>query len=229
MKVRVLGLLGMHRSGTSCLMAALEQAGVSAGRVTKRNIGNPSGNREIVDVWLLHERLLEANGGNWRNPPQRVVWRARDRAARDQIVRRHFKDDRLWGFKDPRLVFVLDGWVEAYPQMEWIGVFRHPLAVAASLASRDGLAGRKAIRIWCRYNEQLLKVYSERGPFPLVSFDLHEDDYVARVNSVLYHLDLQSIQGFFDASSRHHVYGTESVPPGVKCQQLYRRLLTLAG
>lgn len=228
MKVRVLGVLGMHRSGTSCLMGALEQAGVSVGTVTRKSVGNPHGNREIVAVWSLHEQLLKANGGNWRDPPQAIIWRARDKAARDEIVRLNSKGHQFWGFKDPRLVFTLDGWLEAYPQMELVGAFRHPLAVAASLANRDGMRRSEGIRIWRCYNERLLRIYSERGPFPLIPFDVPEEEYAGRVNGLLARLGLQPVQGFFDVEARHHVFDSDSALPA-ECRELYARLLARAG
>ena len=72
---RCLVVLGMHRSGTSVLMGTLRDAGVHIGQVLAASIeGNRRGLQEAPAVLYMHEQLLEANGGSWREPPETVVW-----------------------------------------------------------------------------------------------------------------------------------------------------------
>src|SRR5205085_1596864 len=85
-------VLGMHRSGTSCLAGTLEEAGLYLGEVIRKSPFNPKGNRENPLIMALHEELLSANSGSWDDPPREVVWSDEQRRARDEIIgsyRRH--------------------------------------------------------------------------------------------------------------------------------------------
>ena len=52
----------MHRSGTTMVAEALNSAGVYAGAICDHN-------REPLYAVDLNERMLEAAGGNWWQPP----------------------------------------------------------------------------------------------------------------------------------------------------------------
>ena len=51
-------ILGMHRSGTSCLAGSLQQQGVYLGEVHEWNPHNLKGNRENPHIMALNEGLL---------------------------------------------------------------------------------------------------------------------------------------------------------------------------
>ena len=57
-------VLGMHRSGTSCLAGSLEQQGLFLGEVNTSAPWNRRGNRERFDVMNLQGDILEASGGS---------------------------------------------------------------------------------------------------------------------------------------------------------------------
>ncbi|HCK33447.1 MAG TPA: hypothetical protein DHW10_07900, partial [Rhodospirillaceae bacterium] len=61
-------IVGMHRSGTSCLTGCLEDLGVyneaDMAHVNKAS-SNPKGNRESPDVHLFNEVVLKRNGYKW--------------------------------------------------------------------------------------------------------------------------------------------------------------------
>jgi hypothetical protein len=98
---RVIAILGMHRSGTSCLIGSLQKAGLHLGKHNTWNDHNLRGNRENDDIIRLNEALLNDNGGSWKNPPANVVWsRKHYKRAREIIA--SYRDHDLWGFKDPR-------------------------------------------------------------------------------------------------------------------------------
>ena len=71
---RVLAILGMHRSGTSCLAGSLQKAGLFLGKHHTWNEHNKRGNRENQDIVDLHEELLRANEGKWHQPPKTNDW-----------------------------------------------------------------------------------------------------------------------------------------------------------
>ena len=62
-------ILGMHRSGTSCLAGSLQEAGLYLGEVNTTAPHNAKGNRESRTIVALHDGLLQANGGAWDAPP----------------------------------------------------------------------------------------------------------------------------------------------------------------
>lgn len=166
---RCLVVLGMHRSGTSVLMGTLRDAGVHIGQVLAASIeGNRRGLQEAPAVLYMHEQLLEANGGSWREPPETVVWGELHRSVRDLFVESRAQQP-LWGFKDPRTLLTLEGWLEVLPQLEPVGIFRDPLAVARSLERRNGFPLEQGLALWTAYNQRLL-AWHHRRPFPLIEF-----------------------------------------------------------
>jgi hypothetical protein len=200
---RVICILGMHRSGTSCLAGSLEEAGVYLGDVNTSARHNLKGNRESPRIWQLHDAVLLHSGGSWAQPPEQVSWTDAHRAERDAIIR-SYADRSLWGFKDPRALLCLDFWLEAAPRLSFVGTFRHPALVAASLRLREGGEVEHWFKVWARYNQRLLSLYQTR-PFPVLRFDVADDDYRRRLGLVAASLDLRFPRplSFFDPDLRH--------------------------
>jgi hypothetical protein len=199
---RVIAVLGMHRSGTSCLVGLLEQAGVFLGDVSRKNPSNVKGNRENYRIMALHEELLKVNGGSWDAPPEVVRWPDDLKARRDEIIA-SYRDAPLWGFKDPRTLLTLEGWKEALPGLELVGIFRHPLAAAESLRRRNGFPIETGLRIWSAYNDRLLR-YRETYGFPVVCFDDEAlTDLVGRLATSLALPSPADPLDFFEPQLRH--------------------------
>jgi len=214
MPSKVICVLGMHRSGTSCLCGTLEEAGVYLGEVSRKARYNVRGNRENRDIMLLHENILAANGGSWCDPPETVLWSAKHRRMQEEILR-FYTGEPLWGFKDPRTLFTLDSWLTAIPHLTLVGIYRHPLAVAQSLQHRNQLTLEKGLNLWTRYNRKLL-YYQAKFGFPIISFDLPEPDLRQELAWLLRYLKLpDAAQGlqFFDQKLRHQQSPTESSLP----------------
>jgi len=160
----------MHRSGTSVVISCLGRAGVYLGAVL--NQPHPlhgQGVHEPASLALMHEDLLARHGGSWHDPPEVGEWPPLHRAVRDLFIESRL-DRSLWGFKDPRLLLCLEGWRQALPSLEPVGVFRHPAAVARSLLERDGMGLGKGVALWSHYNQRLLQLHSQH-PFPLIEFE----------------------------------------------------------
>ena len=134
---RVICVLGMHRSGTSCLTGSLQQAGLTLGDCHTWNPHNRKGNRENQAFVDLHDDILRSNGGSWDRPPARVRWQSDHYQRARELLAAH-ADEAAFGFKDPRALLLLAGWKALCPQLEFIGIFRHPGAVAHSLEVRSG-------------------------------------------------------------------------------------------
>ncbi|MCW5724837.1 MAG: hypothetical protein KIS81_07750 [Maricaulaceae bacterium] len=162
-------VLGMHRSGTSALTGSLMQAGMYLGKVLDTAIShNPKGLQEPASILYMHEHLLQASGGSWSDPPSQVVWDRLHCAVRDLFIESR-GGHAVWGFKDPRTVFTLQGWLDVLPDIRPVGIFRHPYEVAASLRKRNGFELEKGLSLWALYNRKLLK-WRDRLGFPIIPF-----------------------------------------------------------
>jgi len=222
---RTIAVLGMHRSGTSCLTGLLEEAGVYLGDVAKKSPWNAKGNQENSRIMALHDELLRLNGGSWDVPPATVAWTRDTRIARDGIID-SYRHAALWGFKDPRTLLALDGWLEAMPDLCLVGVFRHPLLVARSLQRRNQFTLEQGMRLWLTYNEALL-AHHRRHRFPVLSFD--RDVFAHSFTRLVALIDLPTGTGwsFFDPVLRHELEGTEHPLPD-EVEHAYRALQEIA-
>jgi hypothetical protein len=136
------------------------------------------------------------------------VWSASRRAELEALVAEFDARAPVWGFKDPRALFLLDEWQAVVGDLRLIGVYRHPARVAASLARRGDHAadGRDAVRLWCAYNEQLVRRHRQ-APFPILCFDRPDTELLAALGVIAPTLGLavpRSPGEFFDASLIHH-------------------------
>lgn len=225
MKSTVICVLGMHRSGTSCLTGTLEEAGVFLGDVVTAAPFNAKGNRENKQIMALHNDLLLSSGGRWDDPPPAVDWTDAYRARRDDVIRSY--DGRpLWGFKDPRTLFTLEGWLEAIPDVNLIGIFRHPFETARSLEHRNQIPLERGYQIWASYNRQLLR-FHRQFQFPLLSFNAPAEVWQADASLFLLGLGLTPPEAgwrFYDPELRHQ-NAPENVPLPPNVQQLYDEIL----
>lgn len=160
-------ILGMHRSGTSALAGTLGEAGVYLGQVLDQSIKrNPKGLQEPPAVLYMQEDLLKANGGRWDSPPETVTWFPMHAAVRDLFIESR-RGVGAWAFKDPRTLLTLDGWLAVLDAPGLVGIFRHPMAVARSLESRNGFPIEKGLELWRVYNECLLE-WRKHIDFPIM-------------------------------------------------------------
>jgi len=192
---RVIAILGMHRSGTSCLAGSLQGKGLFLGEVAVWNEHNRKGNRENEALAELNEAVLNYSGGSWHQPPARIRWRRAHARQRNALVQQfEATKTAVWGFKDTRVTLTLPFWQEAIPRLEYAGTFRHPLLVAQSLQRRDRMPLEYALNMWCAYNERLLEVYRQK-PFPIVSFDLDQAAYLAAIDRIANVMQLPAPHG----------------------------------
>lgn len=225
---KVVIVLGMHRSGTSCLAGCLEAAGLFLSEVNVKAPFNAHGNRESRQIMDLHEAVLADNGGAWDAPPETVEWQAARLDKRNAIIA-SYPAQLAWGFKDPRTLITLDGWLQVLPHARLVGTFRHPLAVAASLQHRNGFDTHTALDLWRNYNRRLLD-YHQRFSLPLLCFDWPQERYSTRLREVANTLGLpRARQGvdFFASALRKNSAPTEAQLPD-DINTLYQRLLECA-
>ena len=225
---RGIAILGMHRSGTSTLAGTLRLSGVHFGQVLDEAFAlNPKGLQEAPAILYMQENLLEQSGGSWHEPPSTVSWRPLHKAVRDLFVESR-RSEPVWGFKDPRTLLTLEGWLDSVVGLECIGIFRHPAEVALSIHRRNQFPVEKCLDIWHRYNERLL-VHRQKRDFPLVEF---VNDGAEMKRAFVSALDALGISAtpealaFHDSEMKHHERPPIEVPePQIA---LYRALQRLA-
>ena len=193
-------VLGMHRSGTSCLAGLLQEAGVWFGRVPRRSRHNGWGTREHEMIVRLNDEVLADSGGRWDYPPVISIWTDKQEMRRDSLLVRMEKRARgPWGFKDPRTLLTLDFW----PEGQYIGTFRHPYAVARSLRQARGIGILRGLELWVEYNSKMLRAYRD-CTFPVVCFDATQSQYDLEIANAFESLDLPPASKFFLEALRHN-------------------------
>ena len=220
-------ILGMHRSGTSCLAGCLEACGLFLGEVSRLGRFNAKGNRESKTIWKLHDQILALNKGTWHAPPESVdVHPAFEGRVKEHIASLK-RDGRSAGVKDPRTVLILDYWRQLTGNdCRVVGTFRHPIAVAQSLARRDGMSTRQALDLWVRYNTELVR-HHKASSFPLVEYDLADSErYVSSVCNVARSVGLNALSNnvreFVAPTLQHHESEKRYIPD--VCRSLYKYL-----
>ncbi len=189
-------ILGMHRSGTSCLTGSLEEAGLNLGEVNLKTKCNEKGTRENVSIMELNDAVLATVGASWDNPPsEEITWRADHKAWRKELIKAAARDP-IWGFKDPRTLFTLDGWLEALPGARLIATFRDPHAVAQSLNKRNGFPIERGLALWRAYNERLLAV-CQTHDVAIINFDWSPTRYRGGLEMLCAEIGLQSPKNGF--------------------------------
>jgi len=78
---------GMHRSGTSCITGLLERCGFSLGTSHPihpiKNVWNPKGYFENMQMLAINDTILKHAGGRWDQvPPERNIEITGDRLAK---------------------------------------------------------------------------------------------------------------------------------------------------
>lgn len=218
----------MHRSGTSCLTGSLQEAGLQLGDCHTWSMFNLKGNRENQAFVDLNDAVLEANGGSWDHPPARVSWTDEHWATGRELLAAH-ADMELMGFKDPRTLLTLEGWKKLAPRIEFVGIFRHPNAVAASLERRSKMARKDALDLWYKYNKCLLQEY-RRSPFPILCFDYPEQEFQHILGGVIEALGLQgplADERFYSSGLKNFDHQSGARLP-LKVWHLYRRLRAIS-
>lgn len=230
-------VVGMHRSGTSCLTGSLEQAGAYLGEVNSQAPFNKKGNKENKLLRELNEDLLNFNQGSWDRIPSDLTWNEEFSGRRDAIIAEY--DVRpVWAFKDPRCLLTLPFWQEALPDLKFVGTFRHPDAVVRSLEARKVLLpSTPPLQLWIDYNRRLLELCMTNRVW-LVCFDWSREIYGAALETMLGEIGLSKVRAnpmFYDSKLIHSsgIEGAaepeaDSSALHVEAQALYCQLQSLA-
>ncbi|GAA5180678.1 sulfotransferase family protein [Niveibacterium umoris] len=150
-------VLGMHRSGTSAMAAALQHMGVvMGGSLYAENEWNPKGYFEDQAIVAFNNLLLRECDRRWDSPLPPVIgdlseWEGRVEDA-TRLLDGLFAGAALWGFKDPRMCVLAPFWREVFArrgiQPRLLMAVRDPAEVAHSLQRRDGISASRAAWLW---------------------------------------------------------------------------------
>lgn len=222
---RAIIILGMHRSGTSALAGSLEEKGVYLGDVNSHSPDNVKGNRESRNILTLNEDILNASDGSWDAPVTNLVWSPLHKVTRNLIVD-SFKGKPIWGFKDPRTILVLDGWLQAVPNAELVCIFRHPFLVADSLFRRSAMCYAKGLKLWITYN-RILKWHLDRNERTfIVEFSGCKNVFEKQLNSLLVDLELSAgVSSFYNSDLKQSIIpNLHEQPNSTEALSLYTNL-----
>jgi hypothetical protein len=240
--MRLVVVVGMHRSGTSIVSRLLSLLGAELGPegdLMPAKPDNPTGFWESLSIAQLHDDLVSHLGGRWDRPPVlEDGWEFRaglepfvERIRR--IVESHFARSEVAAWKDPRGSLFLPLWRRVVPVSGTVLCLRDPLEVAASLAKREGLEPEHAASLWLRY---VVSAFCDDAASLVVSMD----EAVARPAETALRLarfaglpepDLAvrgATEKFVDATLRHHVASPRAAgsAPGA-CMRLARAVHAL--
>ena len=158
-------VLGMHRSGTSAITAAVAALGVPLGMADDRmpaHDENAEGFHESAGLSAFNELLMRRLGGQWDAPPALPRGWHRHPDLADDRAQAHalfaaVHPTPTWVWKDPRLSVLLPFWREVLSgDLRVVLMVRNPLAVARSLQRRNRLSKTYSLALWERYTRSAL-------------------------------------------------------------------------
>ena len=175
-------VLGMHRSGTSAVTQVLALAGAALPEnVMAGDEHNARGYFEPWKIALFNDGYrLRAGGAAWDDIfafPYRPLDIKAERIWLNQaaaLFEEEYGEARYPLLKDPRVTVLMPFWRTALTELgvgaRCVIPVRHPLAVAGSLARRNGFAPEKSVLIWTAYM-LAAEAYTRDLPRAFVSYD----------------------------------------------------------
>jgi hypothetical protein len=203
----------MHRSGTSALTRAISRLGAYGG--PDDHLGRHWENRYLRRT---NQRLLDAAGGTWDSPPHLDDFWGSPEATRMLPRARETLDNEFGSapvtiWKDPRTCVTLPFWLRAFDEDPLLVViYRHPLEVSGSLATRNGLVPGHTLALWERYNADALR-FAVGLPTVVMKYGAMLDDPTARMVEVADQIrsvgvdlpnDPRTTDLELDVDARHH-------------------------
>ncbi len=205
-------VLGMHRSGTSCVTHALHKAGMHLGSdlMNESSFDNLEGHWEAWEAVRINEAILAASGAAWNDvPPELSLVAPQGIDSRIASFLVQLNAEPVSGFKDPRTVITFPLWRPHLRGARIVACLRHPYNVAQSLVKRTGEYGcdwEQALQLWSQYNARLLSYTENADPESVYWFDFDADPEAAEktLEYLVRQLGLQAEATRFNPFLRHH-------------------------
>jgi hypothetical protein len=220
----LLFVIGVHRSGTSALCAALAACGVSFGdQLIAPMAGvNDEGFWEDAGVVAINEQLLVLADATWYTPSPALMdtdWAdSRFQPLRDQalrLLRARLVSGSLQAVKDPRFSLTLPFWRALCKELDIVAhvcvINRAPLEVARSLERRDGFPLGFGLRLFANYRSSIDR-FADPGTAYIRYDDLLQDPQavIASLAKTLPLNTVNTIAGAVRRDLRHQVAGQGS-------------------
>jgi hypothetical protein len=179
--MKLLVVLGMHRSGTSAITRGLQALGVCLGEnlMAPQTDFNDKGFFEDNEIVQLNEEMLSALGSCWDALPPICPSKFKnlEKFQSRALSLLHSKLQLCGGifaFKDPRTPQLMPFWKDVFAQIDadvrYLLPIRHPMSVAESL-KKMGFSQEKSFYLWLnRVTASLL--HTEGKNRLLVDYDL---------------------------------------------------------
>ena len=160
-------VLGMHRSGTSCCVQMLNAAGAWCGdtRTGKSRRQNGRGVWEDPLIRDFNNALLQANQSNWQVTNPNFQPEASLEISSELLA--PYQRSEFTVLKDPRMVVLWGFWRRFFEHALLLPVFRHPVAVAHSLHSRNQMSLQMGLDVWFAYNLPLRDICTQKNLRPI--------------------------------------------------------------
>jgi len=166
MKMKCIMIMGMHRSGTSCMAGVLYHAGLYFGNnFLPPSSKNPKGYFENQDFWRLHHSILRSVGHPWDDiTPMPQGWEKRlivryKKFRLKRLIKKHFGEKEIFGIKDPTINLLLPAYLDVLNGLNiepcFIIMKRDKNAVAGSLSKAEGLNEDKSLMLRKLYYDSL--------------------------------------------------------------------------
>lgn len=224
-------ILGMHRSGTSALTRLIGHLGAALpADAIEAHADNARGYWESAAVVKAGDQLLRVARSSWFDVRPLDLSRLEPSALRSRKDRlweamvAAFGDTALMAIKDPRQCRFVPTVVETLAEhgvaSRAVLMLRDPVAVARSVARRDGTTPAFAQLLWLRH-----MIEAERATRGLMRAVVDYDAMLADWRAVASRLlpltgatmpegeAAAAIDAFLDPTLRHHVGGAEELAP----------------
>lgn len=191
---KAIGIIGMHRSGTSAMARAINLLGASLGdprQLMPGNKDNPEGFWENRDIVAVQEGILRLFSRSWddvRPLPRGWFESTKIKSQRMllcELISKHFSCAPLWAWKDPRTSLLIPLWLDILKELNievcFLIATRNPLDVAASLGRRNGFSKTKSLALWQLYN---LSSFYWTENYQRMTLDY--DDFLANAETCLH-------------------------------------------
>lgn len=157
-------VLGMHRSGTSCVTNLIKNMGAYFGEEgisTGANIENPKGFWERRDMRKLTDKLLFSVSSDWHKVANFDL-KSIPEDIKTEVIQdfNHILADLnqkpIWVLKEPRLSLLIPIFLPLLENPIVVCTYRNPLEVALSLKKRNGFSLVFGLALWEFYTVKMI-------------------------------------------------------------------------
>ncbi|UTA49544.1 hypothetical protein L1F30_08400 [Simiduia sp. 21SJ11W-1] len=238
-------IVGMHRSGTSCLSGILAILGaLPPAHLIPANEANKKGYWESFEINRFNDSVLADLGQSWRDiyPIELKRLDSTKLSAyvgqAEKIIEQEFDGRTLPLIKDPRISLVQPIWHSALDMAgykpKYVFTVRNPDEIASSLVKRNGMGYFHSLMLTIRYWLDV-EYYTRDQPRVFVHFDLLLDDWKEQASRICNTLDfdwpnsvetvIEDVEAYLEGDLRHFStksgYGNEIYSVYKQAQELH--------